>query len=64
MPIFIPTAYHEPLHEKVVNAFDRQCGSRLPIGTKIVEYRTKVVYVYPSGKTFTRMKTLEERRMY
>ena len=30
---------------------------KIPIGTKIVEYRDKTVYYYPSGKKFVKHKS-------
>ena len=30
---------------------------KIPIGTRIVEYRDKTVYYYPSGKKFVKRKS-------
>ena len=56
--------YYQPISQKEITLKDKAHGSRLPVGTKVIEYRMKVVYVYPSGKKFVRMKTYEEMRLY
>ena len=64
MPVYDSAPYHQPIRERIITQTDKKNGSRLPVGTKIVEYRKSIVYLYPSGKSFTKMKSLDEMRMY
>lgn len=52
------------LKRRVVTPESKRRGTRLPVGTEIVEYRNRTEFLYPSGKRFVKFKTDREMESY
>lgn len=55
---------NQPISKKVVTPEAKRRGIRYPLGTKIVEYRNRTVFLYPSGKRFVKFKTDQQMAAY
>lgn len=64
MVYYQPPTFYQPISKRVITQADKNKGCRWPVGTQVEEYRTKIVYIFPSGKRYTKMKTHEEMRNY
>lgn len=52
------------INRRIVTPESKRRGTRLPLGTEVLEYRNRYVYLYPSGKRFVKFKTAKEIDTY